>query len=60
MLRDSIIILETNGNYEAWGNLKDLCKNHYQFSYSYLKRLKFPFESHGYKFTKIKFRTVLI
>ena len=38
---------------EAWTTLTKLCKFHPEFSYHYLKRLNYPFTSHGWTFKKI-------
>lgn len=62
MDRDNIIILRQPGlsaisdQYEAWGSLTDLCKHHKEFSYSYLKRLKFPYVYKGFMFVKVPYR----
>ena len=36
---------------EAWKTIKSLCTK-YDFSYHYVKRLKFPFNYKGYSFRK--------
>lgn len=48
----NIIILSNDSVRECWTSLVLLCENHPEFSYTYLKGLKFPFESKGWKFEK--------
>lgn len=55
MERNNIIILTDGNNYEAWGSLTELCKEH-GFSYNYLKRKKFPFRYRGVIFKRVPFR----
>jgi len=60
MKRDNVIILRKDDQYECWGQLVELCKYHKEFSYNYIKGLKFPFEYKGYTFFKVpyRFRTI--
>ena len=55
MDRENIIILTNKESYEAWGSLSELCEKH-NFSYNYLKRLKFPFIYRRLEFIKVPFR----
>jgi len=56
MKRQSIIILKKGDSYQAWGSLKELCKEN-NISYWTVIRLKFPFEHDGYQFIKVPFRS---
>ena len=55
MDRNNIIILTDKESYECWGSLSELCEKH-NFSYNYLKRLKFPFTYRKLEFIKVPFR----
>ena len=57
MDRNNIIILTDKESHEAWGSLTELCDAH-EFSYNYLKRLKFPFQYKGLDFIKVPFRSL--
>ena len=50
----TIILLKKNENIEAYTALTKLCKDYKEFSYSYIKSKKFPFNYKGYEFLKIK------
>jgi len=56
MNRQNIIVLVNGEQVEAWGSLTELCKNHSEFSYHYLKARKMPFEYKGWNFYKVPFR----
>ncbi len=58
MKRNNIIILVSGDKYEAWGSLTEVCQFHPEFSYDYIKKLKFPFEYKEWKFLKVPFRTL--
>lgn len=60
MKRDNVIILKKEDQLECWGQLVELCQHHEEFSYNYLKGLKFPFKYKGYDFIKIPYRTKTI
>lgn len=55
-----MIILKKDNQYETWGSLTEICANHKQFSYNYLKRLKFPINYKGFEFIKVphRFKTI--
>ena len=52
--RKNIIHLEKDGEVEVWGSVAKVCEV-YEFSYNYLKRLKFPFTYKKIKFNKVPF-----
>ena len=51
-----MIILKKGDTIELSTTLTKLCLKHNEFSYHYLKRLKFPFLYKGYEFTKQKMK----
>ena len=55
MDRNNIIVLYDGTNFETWGSLVEICKEH-GFSYNYLKRQTFPFTYKGIQFIKTPFR----
>ena len=48
----NIIEMKKGDQVERYSSLTRLCKAHSELSYSYLAKLKFPFESKGWTFTK--------
>lgn len=56
----AVIVITKGEKTESWGSLTELCKNHKEFSYNYLKRQKFPFTYKGYEFKKVPYRTKTI
>jgi len=49
-----MIVLQKNYEIELYTTLKSVVKFHKEFSYYYLRGLKFPFEYKGYSFKKMK------
>ena len=45
---------------EHWGSLTDVCANHSEFDYAKLRKLKFPFDHKGFRFTKIEYKQINI
>lgn len=52
----NVIILHKNGQLEAWGNLRELCDAHENFSYASLRARKYPFVYKGYDFIRLPYR----
>lgn len=49
-----MIVLQKDDEVELYTTLTNVVKAHKDFSYYYLRGLKFPFEYKGYSFKKIK------
>lgn len=60
MDRGNIIILQFGDQFETWGSLTELCKNHPDIKYHHVYALKFPFTYNGYKFVKTPYRETTI
>lgn len=58
--RENVIILTKDGVAECWGSITEICRNHPELKYGYVKGLKFPFTYKGFEFKKVKFKTKLI
>lgn len=54
MGRQSVIIIESDEHIECWASFPKLCRAHPDFSYEYVRRLKFPFTYKGWKFYKVR------
>ena len=50
-----IVLTKSPDTIEVWGSLKLACKNHPEFRYPTISRLKFPFNHQEWKFDKLKF-----
>ena len=55
-MAERAIIIKSGDQYEGWQSVKEMCKNHPEFSYNYMKRLKFPFTYKGYDFIRVPWR----
>ena len=51
----NVIVMQKDDEVEVWGCITKICLVHKNFSYHYLKGLKFPFEYKGWKFIKTKY-----
>jgi len=51
----NVIVMQSEDEVEVWGCVTRLCLAHPNFSYHYLKGLKFPFSYMGWNFRKIKY-----
>ncbi|WP_288370322.1 hypothetical protein [uncultured Algoriphagus sp.] len=49
-----VIIIEKDGIRELFSSMPKVCEAHPEFSHSYARLQKFPFEYKGWKFTKEK------
>lgn len=61
--RKAVIVLISLGDndlIQVFGGVKDMCNNHPEFSYNYLKAFKFnkPKKYKGWKIYKVNFRSV--
>lgn len=54
MALQHVILIEKDGVRELYSSIPNVCAAHPEFSYSYVRLLKFPFEYKGWKFTKEK------
>ena len=50
-----IIVIQKGDYLAVWGNITDVCKA-YDFSYSYVKGLKFPITYRGYTINKLPYK----
>lgn len=55
-MNKNVILLEKDGNKEAWGSIAEICREKQDIVYSSIKAKKFPFKYKGYTFTKLPFR----
>lgn len=55
-MAERAIIIKRGDQYEGWQSIKEMCKAHPEFSYHYMKRLKFPFTYKGYDFIRVPWR----
>ena len=51
----NVIVMQKDDEVEVSGCITRICLAHPEFSYHYLKGLKFPFNYKGWSFKKVKY-----